>query len=172
MSEFTSTPDGRYIIVNGRKWRATDPSIPDALKTQLVAVLMTGRRNVGKALRIKDEVLEKEARVHVNDAKIALGERGDAWWEAYDNAALKKRLRSSILTLLRHRDVGKSICPSEAARVVGSPDKWRELMTITREVAVELANEDILTITRDDQALDPNLLGKGHIRLRHGKSFK
>ena len=23
------TPDGRYIVVDGRRWRATDPSLPE-----------------------------------------------------------------------------------------------------------------------------------------------
>ena len=27
------TPDGRYIVVNGRRWRATDPEIPDDVPT-------------------------------------------------------------------------------------------------------------------------------------------
>ena len=171
MSKFTTTTDGRYIIVNGRKWRASDPDIPETLKTQLVAVLMSGRRDVAKALRIKDEILEKEARTRVNDAKIALGERGQAWWETYDDDELRKRIRSSILTLLRHRDMGKSICPSEAARIVGSLDNWREIMPVAREVAVKLANENVLIITRLNEVLDPNLLGKGHIRLKHGRFF-
>jgi len=172
MSKFTPTADGRYIIVNGRKWRATDPSIPETLKTQLVAVLMSGRRDVAKALRTKDKILEKEARDRVNDAKIALGERGQAWWETYEDDALRKRLRSAILTLLRHRDIGQSICPSEVARIVGSSDNWREIMPIVREVAVALANKNVLTILRNNQVLNPNLLEKGHIRLSHGKSFK
>lgn len=29
------TPDGRHIIVNGRKWRAADPHIPEALHAEL-----------------------------------------------------------------------------------------------------------------------------------------
>ena len=171
MKEYTSTEDGRYIIVNGRKWRASDPSIPETLRAQLVAVLMTARRDVAKALRSEDKDVEKNARSRVNDAKIALGERGAVWWEPYDDSALRNRLKCSMLTLLRHREPGKSICPSEAARVVGSPDNWRAMMPIVREVAVGLANENILTITRGDQLLDPEDLGEGHIRLRHGELF-
>jgi len=172
MKKITSTPDGRHIIINGRKWRASDPNIPEGLKSQLVSVLMSARRDVAKALKSNDETLEKHARRRVNDAKIALGERGQAWWEAHNETGLKERIKSSILTLLRHRDIGKSICPSEAARIVGSPDAWRDLMPFAREIAVKLANEKVLNITRGEQILDPNQLGKGHIRLRHGDAFE
>ncbi|MGB3588793.1 MAG: DUF3253 domain-containing protein [Tunicatimonas sp.] len=171
MKDYTTTEDGHYIIINGRKWRASDPSIPKALRSQLVAVLMKARSDVAKALRSNDKILEKNARSRVNDAKISLGERGAVWWEPYDDTALRSRLKSSMLTLLRHREPGKSICPSEAARVIGSPDHWRTIMPIAREVAVELANKGILTITRGNQLLDPEDLGKGHIRIRHGESF-
>lgn len=68
-----TTDDGRYIVVNGRKWRATDPAIPEPLRKQLVSALMTGRRLV----KTKGDA----ARVMVHDAKVALGERGDPWWE-------------------------------------------------------------------------------------------
>lgn len=37
------TDDGHYIIVNGRKWRATDPNIPPNLESELVAELMNAR---------------------------------------------------------------------------------------------------------------------------------
>ena len=31
------TDDERYIVVDGRRWRATDPGIPERLKAELVA---------------------------------------------------------------------------------------------------------------------------------------
>ena len=171
MSKYTTTDDGHHIVIDGRKWRATDPGIPDELKVQLVAVLMDARRDVGKALRTKDDNLEKQARSRVSDAKIALGERGHPWWEPYDDAALGNRLKSTILTLLRHRDEGKSICPSEAARVVGTPDDWKTLMPAAREVSMQLAEEKRIAITRSGKVLDPTALGKGPIRLVHGELF-
>ncbi|MCW2621243.1 MAG: hypothetical protein JWL64_845, partial [Frankiales bacterium] len=64
-----ATDDGRYLIVDGRRWRATDPAIPDALRKELVAELMSARRGV------RDD--PAEARPRVQDAKIALGERGE-----------------------------------------------------------------------------------------------
>ena len=75
------TPDGRYVIIDGRRWRATDPSLPEAERRRLVSELMRARRDVGGALRAGDEEAEREARARVNRAKVALGERGDKWWE-------------------------------------------------------------------------------------------
>ncbi|RXT43100.1 hypothetical protein B6S44_28990 [Bosea sp. Tri-44] len=40
------TPDGRYFLVAGRLWRATDPSIPEARRQDLVRDLMGARRAV------------------------------------------------------------------------------------------------------------------------------
>jgi len=40
------TDDGRYIVVNGRRWRATDPLIPDERAAVLRSALMAWRREV------------------------------------------------------------------------------------------------------------------------------
>jgi hypothetical protein len=78
------TPDGRYIIVDGRRWRATDPSLPEERRQQLVDELMSARRAVGAAKRAGDEEAEGAARARVHAAKVALGERGPKWWERED----------------------------------------------------------------------------------------
>jgi hypothetical protein len=75
------TADGHYIVIDGRRWRATDPTIPEPVRQQLVNDLMRARRDVGRALREADESAETEARARVNRLKIALGERGPKWWE-------------------------------------------------------------------------------------------
>jgi hypothetical protein len=75
------TPDGRYIIVNGRRWRASDPSLAPERRQELVAALMQARRDVAKAKRLADAELERDARQRVHAAKVALGERGAPWWE-------------------------------------------------------------------------------------------
>lgn len=74
------TPDGRYVIVRGRLWRATNPHLPEDERASLVAELMTARRAVGAALRVEDQTAERAARAQVHTAKIALGERGPVWW--------------------------------------------------------------------------------------------
>ena len=74
------TPDGRYIVVRGRLWRATDPSLPEDERQAHVDALMDARRAVGAAKRSGDEQAEKAARARVQAAKVALGERGPVWW--------------------------------------------------------------------------------------------
>ena len=75
------TPDGRYIVVNGRRWRASDPSLPEARRQELVNELMSARRAVAAAKRSDDAAAERAARDRVHAAKVALGERGEPWWE-------------------------------------------------------------------------------------------
>jgi hypothetical protein len=75
------TPDGRYVVIDGRRWRATDPALPDDVAAQLRTQLMSARRAVGAALRAQDADAERAARARVQRAKVALGERGTPWWE-------------------------------------------------------------------------------------------
>lgn len=74
------TDDGRYFVVRGRLWRCTDPSLPEAERASLTQRLMQARAAVGRALRAGDVDAERRARADVDAAKIALGERGPAWW--------------------------------------------------------------------------------------------
>ena len=74
------TPDGRYIVVRGRLWRAANPGLPEDVRERLVRELMAARRQVGVARREKDAALLGEAGKAVDAAKVALGERGPVWW--------------------------------------------------------------------------------------------
>lgn len=76
-----TTPDGRYLVIRGRLWRCANPSLPEPRRKDLVAVLMDARRAVGRAKRDGDATAMKAARAAVDDAKIALGERGPVWWD-------------------------------------------------------------------------------------------
>lgn len=147
------TEDGHYIVIGGRKWRATDPGIPSQLEAQLVKELMKARRLV------KTEGDSVRYRVH--DAKVALGERGEPWWEP-TREGQKSRLAATIRTLLRSRD-GATICPSEAARVVGA-EEWRDLMDLAREVASELAEAGVIVITQKGEEVDLGSV-RGPVRL-------
>jgi len=73
------TEDGHFIVVSGRRWRATDPDIPEDVAAVLRKALMAARRDVGRALRAGEDPASARARVQV--AKVALGERGTPWWE-------------------------------------------------------------------------------------------
>ena len=72
------TPDGRYIVVRERLWRATNPHLAKAEKERLVASLMDARRHLrGRA----SPEARAAARAAVDAAKVALGERGPPWWD-------------------------------------------------------------------------------------------
>ncbi len=73
------TEDGHFIIVKGRRWRATDPRLAEEVRERLVHHLMAARRAVAAAR--DDEPARKAARARVQLAKTGLGERGTAWWE-------------------------------------------------------------------------------------------
>lgn len=75
------TPDGRYLVVRGRLWRAANPALPEDKRQQLVKELMDARRAVGAAKRSGDAVKEDAAHRAVDAAKVALGERGAVWWD-------------------------------------------------------------------------------------------
>lgn len=75
------TADGHHVVIEGRKWRATNPNLPEDERQKLVGELMSARRAVGAALKAGDKDAETAARARVNAAKIGLGERGPKWWE-------------------------------------------------------------------------------------------
>lgn len=74
------TPDGRYLVVRGRLWRASDPSLAPEDRERLTRELMDARRAIAAALREGDDARLRRARAAVHAAKVALGERGPAWW--------------------------------------------------------------------------------------------
>ncbi|HEY1035353.1 MAG TPA: hypothetical protein VGE09_10250 [Pseudoxanthomonas sp.] len=74
------TPDGRYLVVRGRLWRAANPHLTDAEREALVQQLMQARRAVKTALHSGDAHALRAAREAVDAAKVALGERGPVWW--------------------------------------------------------------------------------------------
>lgn len=74
------TPDGRYIVVRGRLWRATNPTLGLQERDQLTDKLMQARRAVAAALKSNNPHELKEARRQVDETKRGLGERGPVWW--------------------------------------------------------------------------------------------
>lgn len=75
------TPDGRYLVVRGRLWRAANPRLEPAERERLVHALMDARREVRAAGRAGDAARLARARRAVDAAKTALGERGPPWWD-------------------------------------------------------------------------------------------
>ena len=159
------TADGRWIVVGGRKWRASDPAIPGPMRQELVDELMDARRAVAAAKRADDEAAERGARARVQDAKVALGERGRPWWEPATPASGRERLAATILALAGHRAPDKTICPSDAARAA-SGEGWRQRMDDARAVTRDLAREDLVEVTQKGKVLDPDGTWHGPIRIR------
>lgn len=74
------TPDGRYLVVRGRLWRASNPALSDDARRDAVSALMDARRAVKHARQTQDADALARARRAVDAAKHALGERGPVWW--------------------------------------------------------------------------------------------
>lgn len=75
------TPDGRYLVVRGRLWRASNPGLPPEERARLVDALMRARREVRAARSADDAERLAGARCAVHQAKVDLGERGPVWWD-------------------------------------------------------------------------------------------
>jgi hypothetical protein len=138
-------PPDAFLEIDGRRWRRSDPRIPPALRQPLVDELMAARRAVGQAA---DPEARRAARQRVQDAKVALGERGRAWWLESSPVDHAPRIDAAIRALLRSRKPGATICPSEAARVVDGT-AWRRLLPAVRQEAVRLARAGEIVILRN-----------------------
>jgi len=75
-----------------------------------------------------------------------------------------RALEFTILELLSHRGPGKTICPSDAARLL-NPNGWEDLMERTRAAAKRLVAEGRIVISQRGKIVDPDHV-KGAIRLR------
>jgi uncharacterized protein DUF3253 len=66
-------------------------------------------------------------------------------------------IEAVILRLVTERGPGKTVSPTEAARALGGDDPagWGRLMQPVRQVAVRLAQEGRLVITRKGKPVDP-----------------
>ncbi len=84
--EVDRTDDGRWIVVDGRRWRTADPALPEDVRTRLLHHLGKARAAVRTAGRLGDEAALAAARARVQQAKTGLGERGPAWWDQDDDA--------------------------------------------------------------------------------------
>lgn len=71
----------RWLVIDGRRWRRTDPCLPDDLAAALRSHLGKGRSGVGAAKRAGDDAAVAAARHRVGLAKHGLGERGPYWWD-------------------------------------------------------------------------------------------
>ncbi len=157
--EVERTEDGHHVVVDGRRWRASDPGIPDRLRSELVTELMAARR----AVRAEGDA----ARHRVQDAKVALGERGEPWWEEPTDAGRAERMTAALRALLRHRPEGTT-CPSEVARVVGGAG-WRALTPVVRDLAWDLTDRGVVQVLQRGSAVGRG--ARGPVRIGRGSAF-
>ncbi|WP_370830711.1 DUF3253 domain-containing protein [Kocuria sediminis] len=73
-------------------------------------------------------------------------------------------MRSVLLDLVRRRGADKTVCPSEAARVL-APASWRDLMEDVRQEAYRLADDGLVDITQQGRVVDGRS-ARGPIRVR------
>lgn len=100
MDDGTSDEE-RYLVVDGRRWRRSDPTLPPDVEEELKHFLGRGRSGVRTAKRAGDEDAVKAARRLVQAAKVGLGERGDPWWE--QDAGTRERRWTEALEELREQ---------------------------------------------------------------------
>jgi hypothetical protein len=81
MTSELTTPDGRYIVIQGRLWRAANPSLPAEAKVRHMRELINGRRALKAAKNLADEHAITAARKLIAAAQAGLGERGKVWWK-------------------------------------------------------------------------------------------
>ena len=72
------------------------------------------------------------------------------------------------LRLLDARRGGATICPSEAARDVGTDETWRDLMEPARRAARRLVAAGEVEITQQGHVVDPST-ARGAIRIRRAR---
>ena len=80
-----------------------------------------------------------------------------------------QQLEKAIGQLLNSREAFKSICPSEAAKLV-DPVHWRELLEPARSAARRLVTAGTHEITQKGQIVDPSR-ARGPIRIRRATSL-
>jgi hypothetical protein len=80
---------------------------------------------------------------------------------------LAERIRDCVMELLVERGPGRSICPSEAAHMVGVriSCRWQDLMRPVRTVAATLADRGVLEATQHGEIVDIRDV-RGPVRLR------
>jgi hypothetical protein len=92
------TPDGRWIVVDGRRWRAAGPELPEQVRARLLHHLGAARSAIRTAQRADDQAAVTAARARVGAAKRGLGERGTPWWEQ-DSDARRERWTTALAEL-------------------------------------------------------------------------
>ena len=82
-----------------------------------------------------------------------------------EHSGVDAELERTILSLLGQRARTSTICPSDAARAVGTTDDWRDLMEPARAAAQRLVEAGEVEITQGGKVVDL-ATAKGPVRIR------
>ena len=82
-----------------------------------------------------------------------------------EHSGADAELERTILWLLDQRATTATICPSDAARAVGTADDWRDLMDPARAAAQRLVEAGEVEITQGGKVVDL-ATAKGPVRIR------
>lgn len=96
----SASDDERWLVIDGRRWRRTDPALPDEIAAALRSHLGRARSAVRVAKRDGDDDAVADARRRVGLAKAGLGERGPRWWDD-EVPARVTRAREALIELER-----------------------------------------------------------------------
>ncbi len=109
------------------------------LRDKLVSALMAARRAVRT---------DETARPAVHDAKVALGERGEPWWEPTTPEGRVDRLQRAARALLRHRGEDGAVTVEDLATL--SPGAGIELSDAENAVAHLTGKPDATAVRQAD----------------------
>jgi hypothetical protein len=117
-----------HRVIDGRRWRISDPRLPEQLRQRLVDELMAARRAVRDA---DDDAEERAARDRVHDAKVALGERGLRWWQRDPaDAEVVDRTERAARVLGRGGTSGEELVAAVAAITSTSASRVRRVLDL------------------------------------------
>lgn len=105
-----------HTLIKGRRWRRSDPALDETIRQHLVDELMDARRGVKGALRVDDTDVLAAARRRVNDAKVALGERGPRWWTDMSDDEVVERAEATVRAL--NDRIGSHLTVDEAVAML------------------------------------------------------
>ncbi len=86
-----------------------------------------------------------------------------------EHSGADAELERTILSLLAQRAPTSTICPSDAARAVGTAEDWRDLMDPARAAAQRLVEAGEVEITQSGKVVDL-ATAKGPVRIRRTRS--
>jgi len=120
MDDLPSEP--HWLDVDGRRYRATDPAIPSGFREEIFAELLRARRAIQILKPTRDHALIGHNRRQAYAAKVALGERGEPWWDEPTIEGRRARVEAAVLTW-------QGIAPQRIDLPVrcGSCRRWRGL---------------------------------------------